>query len=111
MEETMSGRFIFGIAAILLLAVARPAAADSIDGNWCSTDGRHFEIEGPLIVTWGGSRVAGDYDRHGFRYVVPGTEKEAGSKIDMRLLGEYRVLVSKDGGAPETFNRCAKPTS
>lgn len=102
---------LLAIAAIGILAVPRPAAADSIDGNWCSTDGRNFQIDGPQIVTWGGSRVAGDYDRHGFRYVVPGTEKEAGSKIDMRLMGEYRVLVSKDGGEPQTFNRCAKPTS
>ena len=107
----MSRRLALGFAAILLLAVATPAAADSIDGNWCSTDGRHFEIDGPQIVTWGGTRMMGDYDRHGFRYVVPGTEKESGSKIDMRLMGEHRVLVSKDGGEAQTWNRCAKPTS
>lgn len=107
----MFRRFTLVVATVAVFVAAGPAVADSIDGNWCSTDGRHFEIDGSQIVTWGGSRLVGDYDRHGFRYVVPGTEKEAGAKIDMRLMGEHRVLVSKDGAAPQTWNRCAKPTS
>jgi len=87
------------------------AVADSIDGNWCSTDGRHFEIAGAQIVTWGGTRLMGDYDRHGFRYVVPPAERGAGAKIDMRLMGEHAVQVMTDGALPQTWTRCAKPTS
>ncbi len=103
---------IFPYLALAVVALApRIAVADSIDGNWCSSDGRHFEIAGSQIVTWAGTRVPGDYDRHGFRYVVPPTEKGAGAKIDMRLMGEYAVQVMTDGAAPQTWNRCAKPTS
>lgn len=107
----MMSRVATGFVVIVLAGWAGPALADSIDGNWCSTDGRHFEIDGPQIVTWAGTRMAGDYDRHGFHYVIPGTEKGAGAKVDMRLMGEYAVQVVTDGGAPQIWNRCAKPTS
>lgn len=107
----MIARIFPYLAMSVVVFMPRIAAADSIDGNWCSTDGRHFEIAGSQIVTWGGTRMNGDYDRHGFRYVVPGTEKGAGARIDMRLMGEHAVYVTTDGAAPQTWNRCAKPTS
>ena len=43
------------LAAAILAALATPAAADAIDGNWCSPDGRHFFIQGPSIVTEDGA--------------------------------------------------------
>jgi hypothetical protein len=47
-----------------------PAHADQIDGNCCARDGSNLTIHGPRIVTPGGNQLQGDYDRHGFAYVV-----------------------------------------
>ena len=38
-------------ASIGALAMAGPAAADAIDGNWCASDGRSMSISGPDIVS------------------------------------------------------------
>ncbi len=104
-------------AAILLAATVAtvafgvtPARADAIDGTWCSQDGRTFQISGPQIVTWGGTRMSGDYDRHNFRYVIPSNEKDAGAKVIMNLLGEEVVRVSVDNTEPQIWNRC-RPSS
>jgi hypothetical protein len=100
---------LLAIPAIVLLA--RPAAADVIDGTWChANDGRSFQIAGPQIVTWGGTRMTGDYDRHGFRYTIPGNEKGAGGKVVMRLMGEEAVQVSVDSAEPQVWSRC-RPVS
>lgn len=102
---------VLSIVLASLVLLARPAAADSIDGTWCHPDdGRSFQILGPQIVTWGGTRMAGDYDRHGFRYTIPGNEKAAGGRVSMRLLGEEAVQVSVDNAPPQVWNRC-RPVS
>jgi hypothetical protein len=93
-----------------LLLPAAPALADRIDGNWCFTDGRHMSIAGPAIVTPGGARMIGDYDRHSFHYVAPAGEADAGARIDMIQFDEYTVQVvttPPDGLArTETWKRC-----
>ena len=61
------------------LAVATPAFADRIDGEWCNGT-QSLQIEGPSIRTPGGNQITGDYSRHGFAYVVPANEPEAGAK-------------------------------
>ncbi|HRD77062.1 MAG TPA: hypothetical protein PK264_14215 [Hyphomicrobiaceae bacterium] len=104
------------IAALLAgLAVlaggAGQALADAIDGDWCR-DGASFRIRGPSIVTPGGNAITGDYDRHGFRYVVPPSERHAGSEINMSLMNDDLVVVRRRDGAtksdmePETWRRC-----
>jgi hypothetical protein len=101
----------FGTAVILFAALgAGSARADAIDGNWCSRDGRSMSISGPQIVTPGGTRMKGDYDRHGFRYVVPAAEKPAGAKVDMSLVDEETLYVRVGAGPVKTWRRC-KPTS
>ena len=103
-----------GIAAGLLLALADPALADAIDGEWCFDDGRHMEIRGPAIVTPDGTPTKGDYSRHGFAYVVPEGDPGAGQRIEMTLLNEQtlRVILTPDGGTPdggapdEIWRRC-----
>ncbi|MDH3234010.1 MAG: hypothetical protein OEQ29_10835 [Alphaproteobacteria bacterium] len=97
-------------AALSVLAMAAPAAADAIDGNWCAADGRSMSISGPQIDTPGGTRMRGDYDRHGFRYIVPATEKPAGSKVDMSLVDDDTLHVKVGTGPTKTWRRC-KPTS
>lgn len=108
----MISRFA-GAAAMALLAVA-PARADAIDGNWCHVDGRRFSIQGPQIVTPGGARLAGNYSRHYFSYVVPATELPAGQTIGMTLLDENTVHLRAATAAdatPEVWKRCAPSIS
>ena len=97
------------IAAFLLLPVA-PALADRIDGNWCLTAGRHLSIDGPAIVTPGGTSMTGDYDRHGFRYVAPAGEADAGAQVDMMQFDDdtIQVVTTPPGGPARTeiWNRC-----
>lgn len=97
----------------LLLATAATAAivastgighADVIDGDWCFSDGRHFSIRGPEIVTPEGVRTTGAYSRHAFSYTTPG----GGEAVDLRLLNEYTLhrRHGTDAAAPETWTRC-----
>ena len=97
--------------AAVLVVNPRSAAADAIDGTWChANDGRSFQISGPQIVTWGGTRMTGDYDRHGFRYTIPANERGVGGKVDMRLMGDEAVQVAVDNGQPQVWSRC-RPVS
>lgn len=98
------------VVAIIAAAQVAPAWADAIDGNWCSRDGKSMSISGPDIVTPGGTRMVGDYHRHGFRYVVPAAEKPAGAQVDMSLVDEETLHVRVGKGSIETWRRC-KPTS
>lgn len=85
------------------------AQADAIDGDWCK-DAASFQINGPHIRTPGGQQATGDYHRHGFHYVVPQGETDAGAEIAMRLLNETTVeLMRREGatdGKPEIWQRC-----
>ena len=98
-------------AAGALCVASSSARADAIDGQWCRGSS-HFAIEGPSILTPGGNRIQGSYSRHGFVYVVPANEPGAGSQIDMVLLNEETVQLTRQGqaSAPEIWRRC-KPTS
>jgi hypothetical protein len=99
-------------AALFLSALAAPAFADIIDGNWCHSDGRRFTIRGPEIVTPGGKRMEGQYSRHWFNYTVPAPEPGAGQVAQMTLLNENTVhLRLGEAGAPETWARCSPSIS
>ena len=97
------------LACIVLVATARSSRADAIDGEWCLASS-HFKIEVPNILTPGGNRIVGNYDRHGFTYVGPASEEGAGSEIVMVLLSEENIRLTRASGAPEIWKRC-KPTS
>jgi hypothetical protein len=94
---------------LALVAGAASARADAIDGQWCFGSS-HFEINGPKIRTPGGNDIVGNYDRHGFSYVVPANEQGAGAQIIMVLLNEETVQLTRGTSAPETWKRC-KPVS
>lgn len=105
---------MIGLAGVgLLLCSAAPARADAIDGDWCSGDGRQISIQGPSIVTPGGTRMQGSYTRHSFDYTIPANEPQAGQPVEMRLLGETRVQVhiGPPERAPAIWNRCTGTTS
>jgi hypothetical protein len=97
------------LGCVALVASDWPALADAIDGQWC-LGASHFEINGPNIRTPGGNAILGNYDRHGFDYIVPANEVGAGTKIVMVLLNEETVRLTRGTSAPETWKRC-KPTS
>lgn len=105
------------LAAIgLALASALPfntiAKADRIDGEWCR-DSYHFIIDGPRILTYGGTATTGEYSRHGFRYTAPATDPDSGSEIEMHLHSETTLeLFRRVPGNPpvpgpgQIWNRC-----
>ncbi len=96
-------------AAFALLAA--PTFADSIDGAWCRT-GARVVINGPSILTPGGAPLSGNYDRHGFSYVVPAGEPGAGAMMEMRLLSEHEMQSRLGAGGPvEEWRRCGPATS
>jgi len=104
------------ICALPLLAAAGAARADAIDGNWCHASGKRLTIEGPRIVTPGGTAMTGEYDRHGFAYVVPAGEPGAGKHMVMVLesedvmhMGEGTQRVLPENA--ETWHRCGPPVS
>lgn len=108
MRETSSILVMFAATAMLLLP-ASPALADRIDGNWCYK-ARSMSIDGPNIVTPGGTRMTGLYDRHGFEYTVPVGEPDAGAAVEMTQFDEYTIQVTTTppGGAARTeiWKRC-----
>lgn len=100
-------------AAFAFVAIATPALADRIDGDWCHMkDGRRFSIHGSEIVTPGGKKMQGDYGRHSFSYVVPAPESGAGQTIFMTLMDENTVHLRVGvEGALETWQRCSPSIS
>ena len=94
------------VLAALAFGCASPAWADSIDGNWCNGKGRQMSIQGPSIVTPGGTRMQGQYSRHAFAYTVPERESPAGAAVSMTLVGETVIRLRVGDGEPETWNRC-----
>lgn len=88
------------------------ARADAIDGHWCSDGGLRLTIQGPNLLSPGGARMSGDYDRHGFSYTAPAGEPGAGGRVDLRLMGENAVRVQATNGQIEpVWRRCGPPVS
>lgn len=89
-----------------------PVHADQIDGDWCFKDGSNLTIHGPRIMTPGGNQLQGDYDRHGFAYVVPDGETGAGDRVLMAQQNDNTIHLWRDGGTttergtPEVWHRC-----
>ena len=108
-------RFLFftGASFLWLLALTPPVAADAIDGWWCSSDGRSLSIEGPRILTPGGTTLSGEYGRHDFSYTVPPREPGTGSITRMTLLSEETMELHPGTvkGKAEIWTRCSKPVS
>ena len=97
------------VSCAALVIGANSTRADAIDGQWC-LGASHFEINGANIHTPGGNDITGEYNRHGFRYVVPANEQGAGTQIVMVLLNEETLHLTRGTSALETWKRC-KPVS
>jgi hypothetical protein len=107
---TRCGAAAAAFVLVATLAIAVPAHADAIDGNWCSRDGKSLSIEGPKIRTPSGADLLGRYARHAFAYEAPASEAEAGQIVVMRLVDEEDMIMVhlKDGvaGPVEDWRRC-----
>ncbi len=101
-------------ACIALLLLAGPAHADQIDGEWCNADGKSLHIEGPTIRIPSGATITGDYDRHGFAYVGPAGDPEAGIAVTMQQQSDDQMTLRRVTGGQasdgEVWRRC-KPVS
>ena len=106
------------LAAALVSLAPEAARADALDGGWCYTDGKRLIINGPEIVTPGGNRITGDYQRHSFTYKIPPKEPGAGMTVHMEQLDEETMHMTLGsgagggaGGPAQTWRRCPKGTS
>jgi hypothetical protein len=101
--------------AAALFMFVEVAAADAIDGDWCQPkDGRRFSIRGAEIVTPGGKRMNGDYQRHFYSYVIPAPEPSAGKTVYMTMQDENTVQLrvgNGPAGDPEVWIRCSPSIS
>ena len=112
----MIGRLLVLAGGSLALAILLPtsvAHADAIDGHWCYIEDGRMEISGPAIVTASGTRMQGIYDRHAISYIVPAAEPAAGATVDMILIDDDTVHLTKGASAssPQVWNRCPAPIS
>ena len=89
-----------------VLFVAGLARADTIDGTWCHADGRRLSINGPQLTMPGGKQIEGDNDRHGFAYVVPAFETDAGATISLVLNGGAQMRVISPTQPDQLWRRC-----
>jgi len=111
-------RLVAGLFVAVTMMGARGALADVIDGNWCYSDGRHFSIRGPDIVTPAGAPTKGQWSRHSFSYQVPPAEPDGGQTIYMLLQDENTVALAvgaqpviADPAGVQIWHRCADQVS
>lgn len=116
----LTRRALARIAAVLLASITtlHTARADVIDGRWCSQDGRHLEIDGEIVVTPGGERLKGSYDRHHFVFTLPALETHGGERVDVVLVWSDVVHIRYSAGLdettesePEVWTRCKERLS
>jgi len=113
-RRRLLGMMIVGLATIC----GQGALADVIDGNWCYSDGRHFSIRGPDIVTPGGTSAKGSWSRHAFSYQIPPAETDAGQTIYMLLQDQNTVALAvgaqpiiADPAQVQIWHRCTDQVS
>ena len=107
-----SMRLLLASAAVATGLGTDMALADALDGEWCR-EAKSLIIQGPNILTPGGTQMMGNYTRHQFSYVVPDSEPRAGATVEMLQLSEeemdLRVVPAEQGATPgawERWRRC-----
>ena len=106
--------YILGVVALAAISISNPASADAIDGDWChAASGKQLRIDGPAITTPGGNTITGDYDRHGFRYIIPASAQPAGKAVTMSVIDDDNIQLTGGfaGSSVQDWQRCAQPAS
>lgn len=104
------------LTIVMLAASTIGAAADQIDGTWCSPSGQTLSIDGTKVVTPGGNSVVARYDRHHIDYLIPEGEQGAGDRFSADQMNDEQIRVTvlnraqSKTGAPEIWTPC-KPIS
>ena len=97
----------------MVFAFAGPALAGVLDGSWCAPDGRSITVAGTNVVTPGGQKTSGAYNKEAFHFRVPPGEWDAGKEIWMELKTPDSARVSslsdhQQGPPPhDRWRRCA----
>jgi len=111
-------RLLGSMFAVAAFFYSCGAMADVIDGNWCYSDGRHFSIRGPDIVTPGGTSAKGTWSRQAFSYRIPPAEADAGQTIYMLLQDQDTVALAvgtqpivADPASVQIWHRCKDQVS
>jgi len=108
-------RFVIKIscAALVLVALGGSAWGDTVDGEWCSADGRRLIIDGADITTPDGSKTTGNYDAHHYLFTMPISEQNGGAEVDIVLVMDDTVHirylkepVGETALRPERWIRC-----
>ena len=90
-----------------------PALADSIDGSWCSKDGKHLSINGSEIILPNGVKTKGAYGRHEFLYNALPSDADPDVQFFLKLRSEDSmnsyVLKNHQRSDPLSWERCAVP--
>ena len=95
------------LLSLLALPFAAPSLADSIDGEWCNSDGLRLVIEGRTITTPGGGKTEGQYSRHVFTYKAPSGDADAGADVRLTLMNEITVHhTSSASPAMQVWRKC-----
>lgn len=107
-----SMRLLLASAVVVTWLGADAAFADALDGEWCR-EAESLTIQGPNILTPGGTQTTGDYARHHFSYVIPAGEPQAGATVEISQLSEeemdLRIVSAEQDAAPgawERWRRC-----
>lgn len=102
----------FRTAALLGLfcALASPARADRVDGEWCDAKGLRVVIQGDIITTPGGVAVKGSNRRHVFSYDAPAGEALAGHVRFQQFNDDLMRSISDDTAEEREWTRC-RPVS
>lgn len=104
------------LTIVMLAASTFGAAADQIDGTWCSPSGQILSINGTKVVTPGGNTVVARYDRHHIDYLIPVGEQGAGDRFLADQMNDEQIRVrimneaQSKSGTPEIWTPC-KPIS
>ena len=98
-----------------MVSLSLPAAADQINGNWCSPKGQTLSINGTHVITPAGNVVSANHERHHIDYQIPLGEPNAGDRFIADQLSDEKISVkiakgkNTDEGTSEIWTPC-KPT-
>ena len=100
------------LVALCILG-ALPALADSIDGIWCTKDGKRVSINGPEITLPDGVKTKGAYGQYEFLYFALPNDPEPDAQFFLKLRGENSmdsyVIKNHHRSDPTKWDRCVAP--
>lgn len=113
MEMSRRFRVLISGLAITAFGMIEPVWADSIDGKWCSEDGkRRIEIKGSTGIWGRGLVIDGTYLRYTYLFSMPAGEPDAGQPVEMRFRrADQRMLVRIGTGEQTVWQACLPEVS